>query len=112
MVEPGVIHVTTHSPIKCFINEEAVTCINISWYLYKFHAMICDQILENISKSHMKSSTFQQVCISMYFYLCYAFPEYLLHNFNDLSIKFYIWNVMKQYRKCNTVHVIVINILN
>ena len=89
-------HTHQLSALYFHINEEAVTCINISWHLYKFHTMICDQILEKISKSHMKSSTFQQVCISMYFYLCYAFPEYLLHNFNDLSIKFYIWNVMKQ----------------
>ena len=37
----------------------------------------------------MKSGVFQHVfqCISTY---AYVFPEYLLQNFNDLSIKFYV----------------------
>ena len=62
-------------------------------------------VLENSSKSHMISSVFQYVfnCISTY---AHAFPEYLLHNFNNLSIKFY-----ENYRKRKTVHVELINIL-
>ena len=49
----------------------------------------CDRISENGSKSHMKSSVFQHVFnyISTY---AYAFPEYLLHNLDNLSIKFHV----------------------
>ena len=46
-------------------------------------------ILENGSKSHMKSIVFQHVfnCIST---KAHVFPEYLLHNFDNLSIKFHV----------------------
>ena len=49
----------------------------------------CDQISENGSKSHMKSIVFQQVfnCISTY---AYVFPEYLLHAFDNFSIKLHV----------------------
>ena len=49
----------------------------------------CDRILENGSKSHMKSIVFQHVfnCIST---KAHVFPEYLLHNFDNLSIKFHV----------------------
>ena len=51
--------------------------------------LICDRISENGSKSHMKSIVFHHVfnCISTY---AYVFPEYLLHNFDNLSIKLHI----------------------
>ena len=50
---------------------------------------ICDRISENGSKSHMKSIVLQHVfnCISTY---AYAFLEYLLHNFDNLSIKLHV----------------------
>ena len=50
---------------------------------------ICDPISENGSKSHMKSNVFQHI----FNYIstnAYVFPEYLLHNFNNLSIKFHV----------------------
>ena len=62
-------------------------CININYCI--FHGYICDRILENGSKSHMKSIVFQHVfnCISTY---AYVFPKYLYHNFDNLSIKFHV----------------------
>ena len=44
--------------------------------------IICDRILENSSKSHMKSSVFLHVFndISTYVYL---FTEYFLHSFSN-----------------------------
>ena len=50
---------------------------------------ICDRISENGSKAHMKSIIFHHVfnCIST---IAYAFPEYLLDNFDNLSIKFQV----------------------
>ena len=49
----------------------------------------CDRVLENGSKSHIKSIVFQHVfnCI---FTKAYVFLEYLLHNFDNLSIKFHV----------------------
>ena len=60
----------------------------ICWYIY-IYIYICDRISENGSKSHMKSSVFQHI----FNYICtnaHVFPEYLLHNFNNLSIKFHV----------------------
>ena len=50
---------------------------------------ICDRISENGSKSHMKSIVFLHIfnCISTN---AYVFPEYLLHKFDNLSIKFHV----------------------
>ena len=50
---------------------------------------ICDQISGNGSKSQMKSSVFQHAFNYISTYV-YAFPEYLLYNFNNLSIKFHV----------------------
>ena len=63
-----------------------------SYYQFGFtstHIHICDRISENGSKSHMKSCVFQHIfkCISTY---GYVFPNYLLHNFDNLSIKFHV----------------------
>ena len=57
--------------------------------LYCWSDSICDQISENGSKAHMKSIIFHDVfnCISTY---AYVFPEYLLDNFDNLSIKFQV----------------------
>ena len=59
-------------------------------------AAICDRILENSSKSHMKSSVFLHVFNDISIYV-YVFTEYFLHSFSNLSIEF------------NTFHVAVIN---
>ena len=66
----------------------------------------CDRILENSSKSHMKSNVFLHVFndISTYVYL---FTEYFLHSFNNLNS----CSAMKYYWECNIFHVAVINIL-
>ena len=49
----------------------------------------CDRILENGSKSHMKSFVFLHIFNSISTY-AYVFPEYLLYNFDNLSIKFHV----------------------
>ena len=49
---------------------------------------ICDQILENSSKSHMKSSVFLHVFNDISTYV-YVFTEYL-HSFSNLSIEFLV----------------------
>ena len=66
---------------------------------------------ENVTKSQKKFLITHKIqhifnCISIY---AYVFPEYLLHNFNNLSIK---CNVTKFCRKCNTVHATVIKNYN
>ena len=65
-------------------------------------------MLKNGSKSHMKSIVFHHVfnCISTY---VYVFPEYLLHNFDNLSIKLHI--MIGNNVENVTVHVTVINIM-
>ena len=50
---------------------------------------ICDRILENSSKSHMKSSVFLHVFNDIFTYV-YVFTEYLLHSFSNLSIEFLV----------------------
>ena len=50
---------------------------------------ICDRILENSSKSHMKSSVFLLVFNNISTYV-YAFMEYFLHSFSNLSIEFLV----------------------
>ena len=71
-------------PYSPFLNRRFL----ILSYIY-----ICDRISENGSKSHMKSIVFLHIfnCISTN---AYVFPEYLLHNLDNLSIKFHvmIWN--------------------
>ena len=64
---------------------------------------ICDRILENSSKSHMKSSVFLHVFNDISIY-SYVFTEYFLHSFSNLNIEFHV--VL-----CNTFHVAMINIL-
>ena len=67
----------------------------------------CDWILENSSKSHMKSSVFLHVFNDISTYV-YVFTEYFLHSFSNLSIP---CSAIKYYWECNTFHVAVINIL-
>ena len=49
----------------------------------------CDRILENSSKSHMKSSVFLHVFNDISTYV-YVFTEYFLHFFSNLSIEFLV----------------------
>ena len=71
-----------------------------------FSDMICDRILENSSKSHMKFSVFLHVFNDISTYV-YIFTEYFLHPFSNLSIEF----LMKYYWECNTFHIVVRKIL-
>ena len=50
---------------------------------------ICDWILENSSKSHMKSSVFLYVFNDISTY-AYVFTGYFLHSFSNLSIEFHV----------------------
>ena len=50
---------------------------------------ICDRLLENSSKSHMKSSVFLHVFNDISTY-AYVFTEYFLHSFSNLSIEFHV----------------------
>ena len=50
---------------------------------------ICDQIWENSSKSHMKSSVFLHVFNDISTYV-YVFTEYFLNSFSNLSIEFLV----------------------
>ena len=84
--------------MRMHVRMHACACVYICMWVHNK----CDRISENSSKSHMKSSKYY---ISTY---VYVFPEYLLHNFNNLSIKFH---VMKLCTKCNSVHATVINIM-
>ena len=69
---------------------------------------ICDRILENSSKSHMKSSVFLHVFNDISTYV-YVFTEYFLHSFSNFIIEFLVYSAMKYYWECNTFHVAVIN---
>ena len=53
--------------------------------------VICDRILENGSKSHMKSSVFLHVFNDISTYV-YGFTEYtyFLYSFSNLSIEFLV----------------------
>ena len=60
------------------------------FFFYKM--IICDWILENSSKSHMKFSVFLHVFndISILLSYVYVFTEYFLHSFSNLSIEFLV----------------------
>ena len=49
----------------------------------------CDRILENSSKSYLKSSVFLHVFNDISNYV-YVFTEYFLHSFSNLSIEFLV----------------------
>ena len=56
---------------------------------YECMIAICDWILENSSKSHMKSSVFLYVFNNISTY-AYVLTEYFLHSFSNLSIEFHL----------------------
>ena len=51
--------------------------------------IICDRILENSSKSHMKSKVFLHVFNDIFTYV-YVSMEYFLHSLSNLSIEFLV----------------------
>ena len=53
------------------------------------YTCICDWILENSSKSHIKYSVFLHVFNDIYTYV-YVLTEYFLHSFSNLSIEFHL----------------------
>ena len=75
----------------CAIISDNATDISVvlSYNCVCVYFTICDRILENSSKSHMKSSVFLYVfndistCV-------YVFTEYFLHSFSNLSIEFLV----------------------
>ena len=60
--------------------------------VHMINYIICDRILENSSKSHMKSSVFLHV-----FNDISLMHMYFIHSFSNLSIEFHvvIWNIIE-----------------
>ena len=77
--------VLCHVSICIIIHSQSNTC---NMYV-RMCISICDRILENGSKAHMKSIVFQHV-FSCIYTIAYVFPVYLLHNFDSLKIKFHV----------------------
>ena len=61
-------------------------CMYMNVYV---HECICDWILENSSKSHMKSSVFLHVFNDISTY-AYVFTKYFLYSSSNLSIEFHV----------------------
>ena len=66
--------------------KETIPCtelnLNVDTYIHSLlhdYIYICDRILENSSKSHMKSSVFLHVFNDISTYV-YVFMEYFLHS--------------------------------
>ena len=70
-------------------NGSTTNSLTCSYYTYVYHKTNCDRILENSSKSHMKSSVFLHVFNDISTYM-YVFTEYFLHSFSNLSIEFLV----------------------
>ena len=62
---------------------------------FDFILYICDRILENSSKSQMKSGVFLHVFNDISTY-AYVFTGYFLHTFSNLNIEFHV-SAMKYY---------------
>ena len=60
-----------------------------SLIVHIYNNVICDRILENSSKSHMKSSVFLHVFNDISTYV-YVLTEYFLNSFSNLSIEFLV----------------------
>ena len=58
------------------------------------YTYICDRVLENSSKSHMKSSVFLHVFNDISIYAD-VIPKYFLNTFSNLSIEFHVRSIMK-----------------
>ena len=67
-----------------------------SYKLAQHRIAICDRILENSSKSHMKSSVFLHVFNDISTY-AYVLTEYFLYSFSNLSIEFHLASAIKYY---------------
>ena len=68
------------------VPQNCPTCIQLGIF---YVSVNCDQILKNISKSHMKSSVFLHVFNDISTYV-YIFTEYFLHSFSNLSVEFLV----------------------
>ena len=64
-------------------------------YISYLYGTICDWILENSFKSHMKSCVFLHVFNDISAY-AYVFTGYFLHTFSNLNIEFHV-SAMKYY---------------
>ena len=73
-----------------------IISLHSDWCIYIYIQIICDRILENSSKSHMKSSVFLNLFNDISTY-AYVLTEYFLHSFSNLSIEFHINSAMKYY---------------
>ena len=56
--------------------------------------IICDRILGNRAKSHMKSSEFLHVFNDISTY-AYVFTEYFLHSVSNLSIESHVLHIIE-----------------
>ena len=73
-----VVHVNSG---RCFFLASRLTIVSLDIYIYIIYV--------TKSRKMVGSTVFHHVfnCISTY---AYVFPEYLLHNFDNLSIKLHI----------------------
>ena len=62
--------------------------VSITTLIVMIRFVICDRILENNSKSHMKSGVFLHVFNDISIH-AYVFPKYFLNIFSNLSIEFH-----------------------
>ena len=74
---------------KILAQENNKILASENFIISTFSLIICDWILENGSKSHMKSSVFLHVFNDISTYV-YVFTEYFLHSFSNLSIEFLV----------------------
>ena len=70
-------------------NKYVTGCVNYVCFCKSGRIILCDRILENSSKSHMKSSVFLHVFNDISTYV-YVFTEYFLHSFSNLTIEFLV----------------------
>ena len=67
---------------------QVFSSISSKAYVVSYIAM-CDRILGNSSKSHMKSGVFLHAFNDISNY-AYVFPKYFLNTFSNLSIEFHV----------------------
>ena len=97
--KPVILKILPIASIKKFLscsitsNMDSVTNTNFSlcsvYTACIYIIVICDRILENSSKSQMKSSVFLHVFNDISTY-AYVFTEYFLHFFSNSSIEFHV----------------------
>ena len=88
-ISQGYAHLTigvylAHDKSNIHFIRRSAQCVNILYITLH----ICDRILENSFKSHMKSSVFLHVFNDITYVR--VFTEYFLHSFSNLSIEFLV----------------------